>query len=150
MPARPLRAVCQQAQGLAPGVGCAPAADNLSLVPAYCDVVADDDELDLIRLARVQRSVLFLCETKVQDIAGVVPDRLGSADQPGWEAILTHLTMMTVPASLSTRLIPRSTCAGFGEAKTLPHTAARKGYGVSLAARELLALIARTCEHALA
>lgn len=53
--------------------GEAPATDHPALRLAHRDVVADDDELNLVRLSSVLRSVLFGRETEIEDVAGIVP-----------------------------------------------------------------------------
>ena len=49
-----------------------PASDDASLCPSDGDIVTDDDELDIIDFVRMQGCVMFLCEPKIQNIAGVV------------------------------------------------------------------------------
>ena len=48
------------------------AADDLALGSADCNVVADDDEFDLVRLLWMLGGILLLCETKIEDITSVV------------------------------------------------------------------------------
>jgi len=68
----------------------APPAYDLSLRFADCDVITDDKELDAVRFLGVQRGVLFLCETEVEDVASVVSKRDGTyqyaAKTPGIQA----------------------------------------------------------------
>ncbi len=50
----------------------ASAPDDFALSAADGDVIAHDDEPNLVGFVWVYGSVLFCCETKVQDISGVV------------------------------------------------------------------------------
>ena len=55
-----------------------PTTDDLSLSLTYGNIVADDDKLDAIRLVGVRRGVLLLGQSKVEDIASVVPSSADS------------------------------------------------------------------------
>lgn len=50
-----------------------PATHDPALSLAYSNVVADHEKLDLVGFFGVLRGVLLRCETKVEDIASVVP-----------------------------------------------------------------------------
>lgn len=49
-----------------------PPSYDVSLGSAHCDIISDDEEFDLFCLARVESSVLFLCQAKIEDIARVI------------------------------------------------------------------------------
>ena len=61
-----------------------PPADNLSLLSSDSNVVADDEEFDAIGLVGVEGCVLLFGESKVEDIAGIVPCEVsgGSGNRP--------------------------------------------------------------------
>lgn len=116
----------------------APPADNLSLLSSDGNVVADDDESDAIGLVGVKGGVLLFGESKVENVAGIVPcivngrsgnrpmgllyddDRAGRVvERREWRAVAA-----THPTSLLTKSIARRTWRALGEANTFPQTAA--------------------------
>jgi len=50
-----------------------PSTDDASLGLSNCDILADNDELDTVCFMGMERSILFLGQTKVEDVSGVVP-----------------------------------------------------------------------------
>lgn len=50
-----------------------PSANNVSLGLSNRDVITDDDEFDTIRLFGMLRGILFLCQTEIKDISGIIP-----------------------------------------------------------------------------
>ena len=54
--------------------GNLPAAHNLALAPAHRDVVSNNNKLHPVRLVGMEGRVLFFCQTKVENITGVVPN----------------------------------------------------------------------------
>lgn len=67
----------------------ASAPDDFALSAANGDVIAHDDEPNLVGFVWVYGSVLFCCETEVEDISGVVSSSTSAFESPLWQKLLT-------------------------------------------------------------
>lgn len=79
--------------------GSLPSTDYFSLGPANSNIIANHNELDMVCLFGMERSVLLLCQTKVENIAGVIPDSeilINRQEALQEKKNTAYLTMITV------------------------------------------------------
>ena len=55
-----------------------PSPDYLSLSPAYCDVIPDHKEFDMIRFLRMQGRIMFLGQAEIQYVSCVVSSEMSA------------------------------------------------------------------------
>lgn len=77
---------------------CLPAPDYTTLGPADSNIVSDNNEPNIIDFVRMRGCVMFLCETKIQNITCVISARQCFQHSRSHVAapVNTHLTIIMV------------------------------------------------------